>query len=544
MTTSVGLLDLNDDVLRIISEAAAFVHPPHWEFPGADRPHNWQPPPLSSGQAETGADFYPNKYFCLGWIYLSHVSSRLRAIVLNLPALWARVVLAMPSSSSHRIILSRARDMPLYLNVPPQPWRTTRGRRRRARAKASFATTIVNRASEINITEHMCLDWATLDIHEFPILCRLALDQRGFKHDRMDINATNLVSLVLRGSLPMFPSPLPFLRELDIRSCSDIIPIHADLQSQHDLVLRALSRTPALERLSLVFESAIEFTVSSSRHGLELPIRLPHLRSASIQFETLELDTPPENPWTYIEAPDNVSIRFGFEWFVKWPTVQWANICSSAAHQLGSKAYNNIQIVMSRSFDISFNRGNDQRGVQFYEGACHNYDDILRLLPRYVYTEGIQSLHITVTRETALLKDGVALHAFFISFSNISVLTVETDEKTTDDTYRILVDIASSRDNRPAAFPSLETLVVRCVSIKRDKITMKAFSALWASIYSFLKTRAESGGRVRHLVLSGMWHRERVLNGGGRQLVMLADNLGMSVAGGYVDDIVDERIAR
>lgn len=531
-----GLLDLNEDVLRAISESVALIHPPHWEFVGSGQPHDWVPSRLSTRQAETSEDFYPNKKFCLGWIYLSHVSRRLRTVLIDSPALWARIPLALPSPRSHATILARAQQMPLHLCMPVEPWRTTRYSHRHARTKSSLVFEHIERAIVVDIGEDQVFEWDLyFGTHVYPALSHLAIAQRYLLADYVDVNAPNLVTLAMRGILPIFPSPLPLLRELDLRGSPSV----KTNRTYDGGVLRALSRTPALERLSLKFVHAAAFTVADFTRLPDLPIRLLNLRSAYIAVPRININnTPTPLPWSYIEAPDNASVTFDYRDIIDWP-----GLLIATARQLRSTAYNRIVLSFFGfgSFRFSIESTDGKPGVQIYEDSGRTGNGVLHIIPTYVHVQGISSLHITFRETRRHVQDLTTLHAFFSAFPNISTLSVETDATTSNTMFLILANSTSEHDGTPPAFTLLRTLVVKCTSlVQRSARSAKAAISPWAGLTLFVHSLADSGRPLPCLVLSGEWCRGKIPEQE-RDAVRVVDERAKSAVAPYVDVIVDER---
>ncbi|KZV62372.1 hypothetical protein PENSPDRAFT_739390 [Peniophora sp. CONT] len=535
-----ALLDLNEDVLRAIGEAAALVHPPHWEFPGLGQPHGWAPPRLSRKEAASNEKPYPDKRFCLGWIYLSHVSRRLRTIIIESPALWAKIALALPSRRSQAMLLSRAQQMPLCLHLPVERWRTQEDRQRRARAKSASVRELIERAVVIDIGEDRCFQWCSyFHGHVYPVLRHLTIAHTDHERAWMVISAPNLVSLTIRGTLPLFPSPLPSLRELSINGFFNRFSV--DLEPRDGLILRVLSRTPALEKLSLVLGHVTEFTVGNSTQVPVLPIQLHNLRWASISFPSNDFGTTTEIPWSYIDAPDNTSI--GLEY--KCAVHNWPGLLAAASRQLALITHDRLALVfyggtIALSVDT---KDHEPLGAQICELVHRDTcDDILRLLPAYIHVANIQHLTLTLRESTSIVQDGTALHAFLTALPNVTLLVVETDERTSNTLYKILADSTSSHSGLPAALPSLHTLIVHFARVlQRSKKNPNALTAPWAGVILFIQSRADAGGRLRHLIISGDWKRDQ-LGDKEREAARFADERMMSFVKPYVDDIVDNRV--
>ncbi|VDC02051.1 unnamed protein product [Peniophora sp. CBMAI 1063] len=528
---TVGFLDLNEDVLRAITEAAALVHRPHWGFAGCHPTHDWVPPALSKSKADLDEDFYPDKRFCLGWIYLSHVNRRLRAVVLDCPALWASSTLALPSRDSDEEILSRSRKMPLQIRIPAERWRTRDDRRRAIRARAPFASMVMGDADIIDVREYSGLNWMNL-FDEHPTLRHLALDQRDSTRIRMDINAPNLVSLVLHGAIPVFPTALSSLRELDIRGCHEVPSVPCEPCGV--TLLRALDRTPVLERLILVLDSIHNLAPGHNGNVPKLPISLPYVREASIRFTGKGTrHSSLVNPWTYVKAPDcaAVSLVYGTQ------MVDWASVLPTTAHQLFSNVHDRVSLTVAKRIIVSANHGESERGhlgVRFQQDASLTSYELIALLPTYLQVESIKSAHLILKDRTCHFHVRSTLRHCLAALTGVSTITMETGSDTIEQMCGLLDEITLTGCN----LPSLHTLDIRVSRDNEKAIEARNVPLLWQATISLLTSSAERHNtRVSRLILSGNWQ----IGGEDQEALGLVDAEMKKFAIACVGEVVDAR---
>ncbi|KZV70285.1 hypothetical protein PENSPDRAFT_752722 [Peniophora sp. CONT] len=555
--TSLGLLDLDDDVLHALLEVTADSHPPHWDFPESVHPHGWEP--IYINDVPHYPRGHPGPHFCLGWIYLSHVSSRLRQLCLDAPSLWGRVVTHLPSISAMPTILARARDAPLYFSTPRSEWATTAhthpsSYHKAYRAKVDFA---IEHFSDrvIGIEMHSVAsvddaDWGSVLSHEpLPHLRRLALyNPSAGPNSRICVNAPNLDTFELHGeAFPVFPHPLRALTKLEI-----ILGSGSSLTLEDSATLLDILRgTPRLEQLVLCnIRISAGGPVNEELPALR-PVQLSKLRS--VEVEVYEPDGRPAF-WSWIDAAPDVNLDLKMTKRVS--NEQVVKIIHAATPQLRFHRYNRLTfyatlglVTGSANLNIclgSAGPGLSEKVVIVFWNTDYNILD--QAIPALMELLDFERIEVLTLPETHAFWDSAVLFDFLDRFRATTTLVLDIAEWKVANHFvlRLLLhnaigfnrlqDLASPDPNYPLLLPALSRLEVTYPN-KTDKTSQEDYvlrgQAFWDPIHSFLSARKHASHPVDVLKFSGTWPTDMAH--------YTVDKWGLAVAEIHVRKVIDGR---
>ncbi|VDB90609.1 unnamed protein product [Peniophora sp. CBMAI 1063] len=238
------MIDLHDDVLKCLFDWLALIDVPGPTLrfsEASDSEYHTLPftsEPLSFPQTR------------LGWITASHVCRRWRALLLNMPLLWAQIAGGVfPSREICETIIERAGDRPLHFSQ----WREYRGEHVTAESLASRAATVTELVHSYNdrlqvlalrivdaMTDADAILW-----RDFPELESLHLEHGDDLAGLSCANAFNAPRLRnLRMHDVVFAPNAPALRSL-------YVVFTAGTYTLMPILLEALLTTPLLEDLEL-----------------------------------------------------------------------------------------------------------------------------------------------------------------------------------------------------------------------------------------------------------------------------------------------------
>ncbi|KZV66076.1 hypothetical protein PENSPDRAFT_689266 [Peniophora sp. CONT] len=541
-----NLLDLNDNILRAFCEAAALVHPPHWEFPESGQAHDWEPD-SKGGWIDRNSGRVAR--FCLGWIHISHTCSRLRDIMLDMPSLWAGIIFSLPSRSKSvvKTLVSRAQDCPLHLVLPQERWcalvtqnldmhaREMSARSMRHGVKKAVLPHYIERAVVLDMWTYE--DWTLLGVGTYPRLSVLRVNHSHGYHPRLlAIHAPNLAVLVLASAVPCFPfTKLPCLVKLDLA-----LPGHLD-GPESLCLMDTLTRTPSLEELRLIFHWAL-YPCEDEAPSPFPSATLPSLRSAIIRSDNYS-DLHPL--WMHIHAPESIKLDIEFDACVP----DRAGVLAAASSQLSFGAYSLLKVGIDEHLDLRVESQGDARegsGVHYREKVCNPARSVetIRLFPSSVNKQRITHIEVNIRNiPIAWDTDWTDLLASFAnalsSLPSVVSLTIEGDVLSAIRLWTSwMVSEGTFYSDVFKFLPALHTLTIRLTDYRqyRDRHSdLQLIREVWNGVIWFLVALEAGGTCLQRLSLNGERYRKS------SKEVGVIEKRAMRVNSMLVDEIVDER---
>jgi hypothetical protein len=521
-----GISCLNDDVLHDVFAWAEIT------MPITPKPGQYQ---YTTPRAHV--------FVCdLGWVRLSHVCRRWRAVSLAMTGQWARNVCAIPDA--YKCFIDRSQEHPISINM------SATGRNRDFESFI-LAPNLLRRAGSIVCDQSGDHDWSFILQNCYLPHLRV-LDIRGSPHQvirTIQVNAPYLTSLSLMSLRPELTCFVATLRTLNLDSRSTP-------EARWEL-LSTLSRTPQLEKLdvSLVWHpDAREDIWNPPRHLWDWSfftggiVELPALRQINLQIDETSgiveflcriraradasiairchdrsdadrLCTLRDILRLYRHLTDANALRFLAGNLVAPHNMWHSDIAEFALF------YSAGPPTIPAPLD-----GNpaplDGISLQFHYTNMSVLTDVFQQLCRDVDTARIEHIDFDAS---LLLREGDTITAFFSAY--VATKSVHVGGFFHPGPLRRLLPPTAAG---VVLFPALRQLLL---SMHKDWAHGEdRFKEWWEELNNALAWRAQNSMPIDRLVLLGMWKPKHGLVG-----TSVVDEAGIRVARGLVGTLADER---